>query len=178
MCFSKHLSLAQNKESDFETFFAYLRRNDKFVNCQGLVVDWFSHNPQHTSFSYSWSHELLHLPSYGLNALVSPQEKESAAKLAACISERDQEKAEKQALEKKLSDLYAQLNREKNDQQALEKRVSDLHEQLNRDNKDKKALKKQVIDLTSKLEEFYGVRDGLTDEKPWMNNNEGSFRRT
>ncbi|KAI3966837.1 hypothetical protein MKW92_011549, partial [Papaver armeniacum] len=35
LCFSKHLSLHHNKESDFESLFAYLRKNDKFVNCQG-----------------------------------------------------------------------------------------------------------------------------------------------
>ncbi|KAI3853901.1 hypothetical protein MKW92_020496 [Papaver armeniacum] len=108
--------------------------------------------------------DFTHWELYGVHALVSPQEKESAAKLAACISERDREKAAKQALERKVSDLSAQLNREKNEKQALEKTVSDLHEQLNQDNKDKEALKKQVIDLTSKLEEFYGARDGLTDD--------------
>ncbi|KAI3990188.1 hypothetical protein MKX01_029166, partial [Papaver californicum] len=87
--------------------------------------------------------------------------------------ERDREKAEKQALEKRVSNLHAQLNREKNDKQALEKRVSNLHEQLNQDNKDTQALKKQVIDLTSKFEEYcYGARDGLMDEKPWKSNDE------
>ncbi|KAI3977700.1 hypothetical protein MKX01_009585 [Papaver californicum] len=36
--FSKHLSLpGHNKETDFESLFAYLSKNDKFVNCQGLA---------------------------------------------------------------------------------------------------------------------------------------------
>ncbi|XP_026429405.1 uncharacterized protein LOC113325414 [Papaver somniferum] len=136
-------------------------RNDKFVNCQGLVIDWFQIN--HSTFTYSWSHELLNLPSYGIHALISPRENESAAQLAACINERDRERAEKQALEKRLSDLQEQSNREK---QALEKRLSDLREELNRE---KQAHEKQVLDLTSKLEECCGgAKGGSVDKEHWM----------
>ncbi|KAI3862481.1 hypothetical protein MKX03_011569 [Papaver bracteatum] len=100
---------------------------------------------------------------YGIHALISHRENESAAQLAACINERDRERAEKQALQKRLTDLQEQSNREK---QTLEKRLSDLREELNRE---KQAHEKQVLDLTSKLEECCGgANGGSVDEEHWM----------
>ncbi|KAI3898041.1 hypothetical protein MKW92_002383 [Papaver armeniacum] len=162
--FSEHLSLPHNKESDFDGLFAYLTRNDKYVNCKGHVIDWLAPNNQSRSFTYTWSHELLNLPSYGVHA--SPQQgNESVAKVdrASINNDPDREKADKlEALEKKVSDLLEQLDREKNDKQALEKRVSDLTEQFNQD---KKALEKQVNELTLKLEECCGgAKGGSADE--------------
>lgn len=143
--FSEHLSLPHNKESDYDNLFAYLTRNDKFVNCRGLVINWFTPNDQFkSSYSYSWSPELLNLSSYGIHALATHQENESDA--------RDREKAEKlQALEKRVSDLHEQLNQEKNDKQGLEKSVSDLHEQLIKEKNDMQALEKRVSNLHEQL---------------------------
>lgn len=160
--FSEHLSLPHNKESDFDDLFAYLTRNDKYVNCKGHVIDWLAPNHESRSFTYSWSHELLNLPSYGVHA--SPQGNESVAKMnRASIDDPDRDKADKvEALENRVSDLLEQLNREKNDKKVLEKKVSDLIEQFN---KDKQALEKQVNELTLKLEEFCGgAKGGSADE--------------
>ncbi|KAI3898042.1 hypothetical protein MKW92_002384 [Papaver armeniacum] len=101
---------------------------------------------------------------YGIHALISQRENEYAAQLAACINERDRERAEKQALQKRLSDLQEQSNREK---QVLEKRLSDLREELNLE---KQAHEKQVLDLTSKLEKCCGGSKGgsVDEEEHWM----------
>lgn len=148
--FSKHLSLPHNQETDFQSLFSYLSKIDKFVNCQGLVINWFSDDPEPFN-TYSWSPEGLNLSTYGIHVLVSShQENEADVDLSACINERDRERAEKQALEKKVSDLYEQLNREK------------------------QAYENQILDLTSKLEQCSGggAKDGLSvDEEHWMTGN-------
>lgn len=107
--FSKHLSLPHNKETDFESLFSYLSKMDMFVNCQGIVINWFSSNNNQMAYnSYSWSPGGLNLSTFGIQPLASYQENESDAVLDACRNERDQERAQKQALETRLSYLNEQ----------------------------------------------------------------------
>ncbi|RZC91480.1 hypothetical protein C5167_027546 [Papaver somniferum] len=157
--FSRHLSLPHNKQSDFEPLFAYLKKNDIFVNCRGLVINWFPRTVRYRYRSYSWSPELLNLSSYGIHALDAQQDNQSdelmndpdnADKLQALekTEHLNQEKNDKQALEKTVSHPHEQLNQDK---QALEKSISDLHEQLNQVKNDKQALEKRVSDLNEQL---------------------------
>ncbi|KAI3957045.1 hypothetical protein MKW92_006145, partial [Papaver armeniacum] len=90
--------------------------------------------------------------------------------------------AEKQAVEKNMSELVAQnsvlreklkeqLNREKKLSELiaeistlkdkLNNEVTNLQEQLNQEKNDRKALQTQVLDLTVKLEECRGVGGGI-----------------
>ncbi|RZC85446.1 hypothetical protein C5167_041629 [Papaver somniferum] len=90
--------------------------------------------------------------------------------------------AEKQAVEKNMSELVAQnsvlreklkeqLNREKKFSELvaeisglkgkLNNEVTNLQEQLNQEKNDRKALQTQVLDLTAKLEECRGVGGGI-----------------
>ncbi|MCL7039601.1 hypothetical protein MKW94_025131 [Papaver nudicaule] len=70
--------------------------------------------------------------------------------------------AEKQVVEKKISELVAEISSLKD---SLNNVVTNLQEQLKQEKNDRQA---QVSDLTKKLEERRGVEGGSADVQPWM----------
>ncbi|KAI3842611.1 hypothetical protein MKX03_027275 [Papaver bracteatum] len=140
--FSKHLSLGNNKESDYDALKSCLAKNVtgppyyenvKFVNCQGLVGHW-----DNNKRSGIWSTQVEELTSI-INSLpgivINPCDTKLAEKL--------------QALEKKNSELI-----EGN---------SNLQEQLNQEKSAKLSLEKKVLDLTAELEECRWNGDTIPD---------------
>ncbi|KAI3842617.1 hypothetical protein MKX03_027281 [Papaver bracteatum] len=142
--FSKHLSLGNNKESDYDALKSSLAKilppNTKLVNCQGLVVLW-----DNTKLSGTWSRiEEYDSSFYSLPGIQNPSE--------AVLDE-------KQSVEKKISELVAENSR-------LNSEIINLQEQLNKEKNAKQELEKQVVDLTKKLEECCGAAGGSTDVQP------------
>ncbi|KAI3888167.1 hypothetical protein MKX03_020565 [Papaver bracteatum] len=60
----EHLSLVNNKESDFNTFKATFPVSgiNKFISCQGLVITWDASSKQ----TGTWSHEEPNSPFWSL----------------------------------------------------------------------------------------------------------------
>ncbi|KAI3980312.1 hypothetical protein MKX01_001383 [Papaver californicum] len=123
------------KKNDFEAFASLIYRNDLLVNCQGVVLPITyprdrdnNDKPDQGRAVYFWSHEVVNMSRYGLPIPsvpfrevkyigggiapvdLSPKENELALNLAACIEERDREKAEKQALAIKVARLEATIS--------------------------------------------------------------------
>ncbi|KAI3933212.1 hypothetical protein MKW92_010610 [Papaver armeniacum] len=136
---ANYLSLVDHsfswKRSDFDAFAAFLDKYDIIVNCQGVVLtltfprDRALNKPIISRSTRLWSHDVVDLRRYGLHVPTvpfrvvryleggpapvepSPKENEFAAKLAACIKERDQERSQRKALEKSVSELKEELER-------------------------------------------------------------------
>ncbi|KAI3983043.1 hypothetical protein MKX01_035324, partial [Papaver californicum] len=130
--FSKHLSLGNNKESDYDALKSWLDEIGptitRYVNCQGLVVYW-----DNRSSTGSWSRvEENESIFYSLPGIINPNE---------IIL------AEKRADEEKMSELVAEIS-------SLKDKLNNLQEQLNQEKNDRQA---QVSDLTAKLEECRGA---------------------
>ncbi|KAI3881079.1 hypothetical protein MKX03_015709, partial [Papaver bracteatum] len=87
--FSKHLSLENNKESDFKTFKASFPKSGMFkaINCEGLVINW-----DHTKQTGAWSREEQDTSFWSLPGITK------------------QKSLTEQALEKKVSDLETRIS--------------------------------------------------------------------
>ncbi|MCL7042486.1 hypothetical protein MKW94_028646, partial [Papaver nudicaule] len=164
--FSKHLSLGDNEESDYDALKSILTKNSfranpkklMYVNCQGLVV-----YLDYLRGTGTWSREeeidsvINSLPAIGINPF------------ATLLAEK------LQAVEKKNLELekenYRLIDDNKLDYERhceLVAENSNLQEQLNQEKNDRQALEKLVLDLTSKLKECRGAGSGLSDVEPWM----------
>ncbi|KAI3957044.1 hypothetical protein MKW92_006144, partial [Papaver armeniacum] len=113
--FSKHLSLGNNKESDYDALKSWLDEIGpiitKYVNCQGLVVYW-----DNRSSTGSWSRvEEDDSIFYNLPGIINPY----GIKLA-----------EKQADEKRISELVAEISSLKDMMHNLQDQVFELTEKL------------------------------------------------
>ncbi|XP_026425251.1 uncharacterized protein LOC113321582 [Papaver somniferum] len=105
--YSKHLCLANNKESDFNVFLSSIKFDGvtfKLINCQGWVVYQMVSNYHH----FTWAREPLSSPFYRLPGIHTPE----AVLLA-----------EKEALNRKVSKLTEQVS-------SLAEQVSDLTSKL------------------------------------------------
>ncbi|KAI3981428.1 hypothetical protein MKX01_021888 [Papaver californicum] len=176
---SKHLSLGDKKESDFDALLAYLidfyirsgSNTWRIVNCQGLAIIW--EQPTCGGVICSWSRAPPDSPYYSLPGITSTPPVD----------------AEKEALRRRVSDLKAEIsplkvevqrNKEDkntliNEKKAVEKinselkaRNSTLEADVQRGKNEKRDLEKQLAELTSKLKK---CRGGSADEEPWKSGN-------
>ncbi|KAI3881071.1 hypothetical protein MKX03_015701, partial [Papaver bracteatum] len=94
LSFSKHLSLGNNKESDFDAFKASFKSgnsgNQKYINSQGFVINF-------ASGTGTWTREEQNTPFWSLPGITKQK---SFTELL----------ADKQALEGKVSDLEGQIS--------------------------------------------------------------------
>lgn len=176
--FSKHLSTGDNKESDFDAFkssFPSSTTLAKFINNQGLVINW-------NGKVGTWSHEGENMPFYSLPGI---SKKESVTELL----------ADKQALEEKISSLELSNSNFQKRVSELEEGNSILKAEVQRERDAKTAfinglngekshqkheellarlagleahLEKQILGVSSKLEGCCGAEDGSAVEGPWM----------
>ncbi|XP_026438947.1 uncharacterized protein LOC113337497 isoform X1 [Papaver somniferum] len=184
--YSKHLSLANNKESDFDAFLSSIQFDGvtfKLINCQGWVVYQMASNYYHLT----WAREPLNSPFYRLPGINTPEtellaQKEaldrrvsileaeiSPLKVVVRMSKENRNTLirEKQALERIVSDLKARNSTLEDDKLKL---MNDLNE-IKAENR----VEKRLSDLeatVSTLREFMRSCDGkntfvneLDDEK-------------
>lgn len=183
LSFSKHLSLGNNKEGDFDAFKASFPQSEstttKFINCRGLVINW----PSGT-----WSLEEPNSPFWSLPGITKPnsviQQAENQAlakensdlkeKISSLQDEVSKSKAEKEAiidkrvlaLEAENAILKGEFNRERDGKNALIDGLKreDMLAGLT-------ALQQHVMDLTSKLDQCCGVAGDVSPiEEPWITN--------
>ncbi|MCL7026349.1 hypothetical protein MKW94_026192 [Papaver nudicaule] len=195
LTFSKHLYLGDNRESDYDAFKATFPKSEikKFINCEGWVINW-----DVKAQTGTWSREEPNSPFWGLPGITK---KKSATEevLEKKVSELEEKnssleddinnKAEKEAQEKKVSSLQEEIAKIKKEKEASDKRVLDLEADVNKERDEKsvlinglkredmlmaglEALQQQVLDLTSKLSvqccDAAGSDGSSIDEEPWI----------
>ncbi|KAI3987211.1 hypothetical protein MKX01_031695 [Papaver californicum] len=160
--FSKHLSLVNNKESDFDDFKASFPTYGiyKLTNSQGLVINWDQRNGIGT-----WSREERSSPFWSLPGIEQALKGRVLEAKIFCFEEENKRiKKEKEALEAEKFILRAELSKERDEKSVLINglRTEDMLASL-------EALEKQVSDLTSKLVKCCGAAGGgLSVEEPWI----------
>ncbi|KAI3842614.1 hypothetical protein MKX03_027278 [Papaver bracteatum] len=150
--FSRHLSLGNNQESDYDALKSWLNEGDrgnKYVNCQGLVIYWLSGRDCPGTWSRVEEDDYIF---FSLPGIINPYEVKLAEKQA------DEQKISAGAVASVLKD---KLNYEVT---RLNSEVTYSQEQLNQEKNDRQA---QVSDLTTKLEELSGARGGSAVVQPW-----------
>ncbi|KAI3938862.1 hypothetical protein MKW92_012485 [Papaver armeniacum] len=123
--FSKHLSLGNNKKSDYDALKSWLdedigRRITKLVNCQGVVVYWDFFDRTGT-WSQVEEHDSIF---YRLPGIINPRNQEDERKDVRVSSRLAEISSLNDKLNTEVRNLQRQLNKQKNDRQAPQ--VSDL----------------------------------------------------
>ncbi|KAI3997329.1 hypothetical protein MKX01_003132 [Papaver californicum] len=122
--YSKHLSLANNKESDFDAFLSSIKFDGvtfKLINCQGWVVYQMVSNYHH----FTWAREPLNSPFYRLPGINSPE--------TVLLAQKEALDRRVFILETEISPLKIVLRKSKedrntliNEKQALDRIISEL----------------------------------------------------
>ncbi|KAI3881899.1 hypothetical protein MKX03_021268 [Papaver bracteatum] len=183
----------------FNRLLDYLRNQNKYINCQGLVVNYWVRN---NHFEYFWSKEAFRVPHCFSPALPAAKEYESTSMMYACTTERDEEMDEILSLRKTVSELKAmnlslryELQRERaensskayaynmeQDQEmaeilSLKKSVSDykamnltLREDLQREVNDRIVEEAEKQSLVKRIFDLETKSSILKDESKRLNN--------
>ncbi|KAI3891769.1 hypothetical protein MKX03_020907, partial [Papaver bracteatum] len=118
--FSKHLSLGNNKESDFDAFRASFPVSGifKFINCKGLVIDW-----DYAQQTGTWSHEDLNSPFWSLPGILPEP---ILAELRSLKRKNSDLKLNNSNLEDDLRKLNEDLSKYQATVTKLQKQIKDL----------------------------------------------------
>lgn len=105
LSFSEHLSMDNNKESDFKDFKASFPKSGMFkaINCEGLVINW-----DKTKKTGAWSREEQDSPFWSLPGITKPKSETEQA-LAGKVSD----------LEAKLSSIQSEFNNNKVEKEVI-----------------------------------------------------------
>ncbi|KAI3891764.1 hypothetical protein MKX03_020902 [Papaver bracteatum] len=158
--FSKHLSFLDNKESDFDDFKATFRTSGitKFINSQGLVINW-----DHENKTGTWAREDIDSPFWSLPGIsnLSPKSTSTRWRKLALAVENSKLKAntskdvKKEAVDNRVLDLEAE-------NAIIKAEVIVKSAIIN-------GLEEQVKDLTVKLVQCGGAAGvGSSADGPWF----------
>ncbi|KAI3951375.1 hypothetical protein MKW92_048263, partial [Papaver armeniacum] len=122
--FSEHLSLGNNKESDFDAFRASFPVSGifKLINSRGLVINW-----DYAKQTGTWSHEELNSPFWSLPGILPEP---ILAKLQSLEKENPELKLNNSILEDSNKNLNEDLCKYQVTVAKLEKQIKHLKEQV------------------------------------------------
>ncbi|KAI3940835.1 hypothetical protein MKW92_014395, partial [Papaver armeniacum] len=154
LVFSEHLSLGNNKESDYDAFkatFSFPMNCVKYINSQGFVINW--DDSKRTSY---WSREDTNSPFWslpGIGQALQGRVSDLKVKIISLEEENKRIEKEKEAIEAEKYILKAELSRESK-LSALEAKISSLQNEVReRDEKilsGLEAIEKLVSNSTTK----------------------------